>query len=70
MAEQQWLTVQRVKERFTAAGWPDSADTIRRRIDAGEFGARGEDWYRSESGYRYVRPAAVEAFLRRRKQAQ
>lgn len=66
----EWLTVQRVTDAVQAAGYPDSVDTIRRRIDAGEFGQRGEDWYRSESGYRFVQPAAVEAFIRRRREAQ
>ncbi|MFD0819330.1 hypothetical protein [Micromonospora zhanjiangensis] len=53
-------------DQVQAAGYPDSVDTIRRRVDRGEFGARGQDWYRSESGYRYVQPAAVHEFLRRR----
>lgn len=65
-----WLTVKRVAELVQAAGYPDSVDTIRRRVDAGEFGARGQDWYRSETGYRYVKPAAVEEFLRKRQDGQ
>lgn len=66
----EWLTVQRVTDLVQSAGYPDSVDTIRRRIDAGEFGQRGEDWYRSESGYRYVRPAAVESFIQSRRASQ
>lgn len=66
----EWLTVQQAAAMIQAAGYPDSVATIRRRIDAGRFGEQGEDWYRSESGYRFVRPAAVEAFIRRRKDAQ
>ncbi|WP_143194229.1 hypothetical protein [Micromonospora sp. CB01531] len=57
-------------ELVQAAGYPDSVDTIRRRVDSGEFGARGRDWYRSETGYRYVAPAAVEEFIRKRREAQ
>ena len=62
----EWLTVQQVAAMVQAAGYPDSVDTTRRRIDAGKFGSRGVDWYRAESGYRYVRPAAVKEFIRRR----
>jgi hypothetical protein len=65
-----WLTVKRVAELVKAAGYPDSTDTIRRRIDKGEFGVRGRDWYRSETGYRYVMPDAVDAFIRRRQQGE
>ncbi|MFI5852249.1 hypothetical protein ACIA7R_31240 [Micromonospora chalcea] len=65
-----WLTVKRVTELVQAAGYPDSVDTIRRRVDAGEFGARGDTWYRSETGYRYVRESAVREFLRRRTEGQ
>ncbi|MEU4594391.1 hypothetical protein [Micromonospora aurantiaca (nom. illeg.)] len=62
----EWLTVQQATALVRAAGYPDSVDTIRRRIDAGRFGEQGKDWYRAESGYRYVTPAAVEEFIRRR----
>ncbi|GGM14455.1 hypothetical protein [Micromonospora yangpuensis] len=65
----EWLTVQQVAEAVQAAGYPDSVHTIRRRIDAGRFGEQGKDWYRSESGYRFVRPDAVKAFIRRRRDA-
>jgi len=66
-----WLTVQQVTDLVRAAGYPDSVDTIRRRIDAGAFGERGKDWYRSETGYRLVRPAAVDRFITaRREQAE
>ncbi|MEU7771207.1 hypothetical protein AB0C44_07765 [Micromonospora taraxaci] len=63
----EWLTVQQATDLVQAAGYPDSADTIRRRIDGGKFGKQGEDWYRAESGYRYVTPAAVAEFIRKRK---
>lgn len=62
-----WLTVQQVTDLVRAAGYPDSVDTIRRRIDAGSFGQRGKDWYRTESGYRLVRPAAVDEFIAARR---
>lgn len=65
-----WLTVQQVTDIVRAAGYPDSVDTIRRRIDAGSFGKQGEDWYRTESGYRMVRHAAVSEFIARRRQAE
>ncbi|WP_431728261.1 hypothetical protein [Verrucosispora sp. TAA-831] len=66
----EWLTVQQVMDAVRAAGYPDKIDTLRRRIDGGHFGEQGKDWYRTESGYRMVAPAAVEAFLRRRQEAQ
>ncbi|SCL21566.1 hypothetical protein [Micromonospora inyonensis] len=62
-----WLTVKQVTDVVQAAGYPDKVDTIRRRVDAGKFGEQGQDWYRSESGYRFVRRAAVEEFIRRRR---
>lgn len=69
--EQQWLTVQQVAEAFRAAGYPDSSATLRRMIDADEFGSQGESWYRTErGGYRMVKRDAVEAFLQRRREGQ
>jgi predicted nucleic acid-binding Zn ribbon protein len=63
----EWLTVQQVADAFRAAGYPDSPATLRRMIDAGEFGAQGDGWYRTErGGYRMVKRSAVDAFLRRR----
>lgn len=68
MSEPQWLTVAKVKERLAAAGYPDSVDTIRRGVDAGDYGEEGVGWYRTErSGYRYVSPAAVDALIARRR---
>lgn len=60
------LTVQEVQERLREAGYPDSVDTIRRAIDRGTYGDEGRDWYRTETGYRMVRPAAVDAVIARR----
>lgn len=61
------LTVLEVQERLRAAGYTDSLDTIRRAIDRGVYGRRGTDWYRTESGYRMVRPTAVDALIERRR---
>ncbi|MFG1776588.1 helix-turn-helix domain-containing protein [Micromonospora sp. NPDC049048] len=67
----EWLTVQQVADAFRAAGYPDSAATLRRMIDAGEFGAQGDGWYRTErGGYRMVKRSAVDDFLRRRAEGQ
>jgi len=67
----EWLTIRQVVAAFEAAGYPDSVDTIRRRIDAGKFGQQGKDWFRAEeSGYRYVTPAAVAEFIRKRREGE
>lgn len=67
----EWLTVQQVADAFRAAGYPDSTATLRRMIDAGEFGAQGDGWYRTErGGYRMVKRSAVDDFLRRRAEGQ
>ncbi|MEV6801313.1 hypothetical protein AB0M91_23645 [Micromonospora rifamycinica] len=63
----EWLTVQQVTDAVRAAGYPDSAATLRRMIDAGDLGEQGTSWYRTErGGYRMVRRSAVEQFLQRR----
>lgn len=66
----EWLTVKQVVARLQAAGYDDKVDSVRRAIDAGHYGKRGEDWFRTESGYRKVSPAAVDAVIERRKQGQ
>lgn len=68
MAEPDWLTVHEVVERLRAAGYRDSAMTVRRMVDDGEFGQQGKDWYRTERGkYRMVAVAAVQALVTRRR---
>lgn len=64
------LTVAEVADRLAAAGYADKVDTIRRAIDKGTYGEQGTDWYRTESGYRMVRPAAVDAVIERRRAPQ
>ncbi|MFI2577674.1 hypothetical protein ACH5AJ_36375 [Streptomyces rochei] len=67
----EWLTVQQVTDAVRAAGYPDSAATLRRMIDGGDFGEQGTSWYRTErGGYRMVRRSAVEQFLQRRAEGQ
>ncbi len=71
MAATEWLTVQQVADEVHAAGYPDSPATLRRMIDAGDFGEQGTAWYRTErGGYRMVRRTAVEQFLKRRTTGQ
>lgn len=70
MTDKPWLTLQEVIARLAAAGYTDSRATVRRAIDAGRYGAEGKDWYRTDGGYRMVRPAAVEANIRRRRTPQ
>jgi hypothetical protein len=65
--EKPWWTIKDVVARLHAAGYTDSRDKVRRGIDAGHYGQQGEDWHISESGYRYVKPAAVEALIARRR---
>jgi molybdopterin-guanine dinucleotide biosynthesis protein len=68
VAEPDWLTVHGVVERLRAAGYRDSAMTVRRMVDDGEFGSQGKDWYRTERGkYRMVSAAAVQALVARRR---
>ncbi|MGW3888869.1 hypothetical protein ACWD69_09280 [Micromonospora chokoriensis] len=66
----EWLSARQATDLIQAAGYPDSLDTVRRRIDAGKFGEQGKDWYRAESGYRYVTPAAVAEFIRKRRDGE
>lgn len=66
-----WLTVKQVTAMLHAAGYPDSLDTVRRGIDAGDYGQQGADWYRTERGrYRMVAAAAVDRLIARRKHAE
>lgn len=67
-AEPDWLTVHEVVERLREAGYRDSAMTVRRMVDDGEFGQQGKDWYRTERGkYRMVAVTAVQALVSRRR---
>lgn len=67
-AEPVWLTVQQVVDRLRAAGYVDSPMTVRRMVDDGEFGPRGEAWYRTErGGYRMVTAAAVDRLVAKRR---
>jgi hypothetical protein len=62
-----WLTLGEVEAAMLAAGYHDSRQSIRRMIDAGQFGDEGRDWYRTETGKaRRVRRAAVTALIARR----
>lgn len=62
-----WLTVNEVIKRLRDAGYPDSPDTVRRGVDAGDYGTEGPDWYRTERGrYRMVRASAVDRVIARR----
>lgn len=70
MDKVKYLTVAQVAERLNAAGYPDKVDTIRRAIDRGVYGKQGDDWYRTESGYRMVKSSAVDALLERRRSGQ
>jgi hypothetical protein len=65
--DKRWLTLADVVARLREAGYDDSRDTVRRAIDAGQYGVEGADWYRTESGYRKVMPAAVDRLIARRK---
>jgi hypothetical protein len=66
--ERRWLTINQVVERLRAAGYDDTGATIRRMVDAGDFGKEGEGWYRTERGkYRMVAPAVVDALIARRR---
>lgn len=60
------LTVTEIQQRLRAAGYTDSLTKIRDHIDRGFYGTEGEDWYRTETGYRMVRPGAVDAVIARR----
>lgn len=68
VSEKPWLTIKEVVDLVREAGYTDSADTVRRAIDAGRYGAEGTDWHRTDSGYRMVTPAAVAANIQRRRQ--
>lgn len=68
MADKPWLTIREIVERLRDAGYTDSSDTVRRAIDAGRYGTQGTDWYRTDGGYRMVRPDAVEANIQRRRE--
>lgn len=60
----QWLTVNETVERFRAAGYPDSPQTIRRLVDEGKLAA-----YRTEDGgHRRVSAESVDQFLRARRE--
>lgn len=67
MGDAPYLRIAEVRARLAAAGYPDSDDTIRRAVDRGTYGVQGQDWYRSESGYRYVSSSAVDAVIARRR---
>lgn len=59
-----WLTVNETVERFRAAGYPDSPQTIRRLVDEGKLVS-----YRTEEGgHRRVSAASVDDFLRARRE--
>jgi hypothetical protein len=59
-----WLKISEVVERLHMAGYADSEAKIRRDIDRGIYGERGRDWYADKSsGYRYVRPEAVDRVI-------
>jgi hypothetical protein len=68
VSDKPWLTIKEVVDLVRAAGYTDSADTVRRAIDVGRYGTEGKDWYRTDSGYRMVTPAAVAANIERRRQ--
>lgn len=65
--EKPYLTIGKAVARLHKAGYGDTADQVRAAIDKGVYGAEGRDWYRTESGYRMVRPAAVDAVIARRR---
>ena len=72
VSESGYLTISQVRDRLIAAGYHDSAQTIRRLIAHGKLGKEGAEdgWYRTElGGYRMVSPAAVDRLIaeRRRK---
>jgi hypothetical protein len=63
VSRERWLSLGEVVDRIRAAGYDDSRQTVRRLIDAGQFGQT----YRTEAGgHRKVQESAVEEFLRRR----
>lgn len=68
MVEPDWLTVHEVVGELRSAGYRDSAMTVRRMVDDGEFGEQGKDWYRTERGrYRMVARSAVQALIANRR---
>lgn len=67
MGDPPYLKISEVRARLAAAGYPDSVDTIRRDLDRGTYGVQGQDWYRADSGYRYVSSSAVDAVIARRR---
>lgn len=73
VAESGYLTIKQVRDRLVAAGYNDSAQTIRRLIANGKLGKEGapDGWYRTElGGYRMVSVVAVDRLIAaRRKQA-
>ncbi|MFC6017826.1 NUDIX domain-containing protein [Plantactinospora solaniradicis] len=67
-AQPGYLTISQVHTRLRDAGFTDSTQTIRRLIDDGQFGAEGEDWYRTErGGYRMISIGAVDRLIGRRR---
>ncbi len=60
-----WLTMGEVMARIRAAGLPDSADTIRRMVDAGQLKAYRQ---RDGRGHRRISAASVDELIRRRTQ--
>lgn len=66
-----YLTIKQVRDRLVAAGFNDSAQTIRRLLTAGKLGAEGVDWYRTEIGrYRMVSADAVDRLIASRRGGQ
>jgi hypothetical protein len=61
------LTVTEIQQRLRAAGYTDSLTKIRDHIDRGFYGVEGQDWYRTDTGYRMVLPSAVDAVIARRR---
>lgn len=66
-----YITIGAVVARLHDAGYGDTIGAVRAAIDRGVYGEQGIDWYRAESGYRMVRPAAVDRVVagRRRRRA-
>jgi hypothetical protein len=64
--EKTWLKVSEVAARLREAGYTDSLDTIRRGVDRGHYGDKGTGWYVTDTGYRMVSSAAVDALISRR----
>lgn len=63
-----YLTIGEVAARLRDAGYGDTMGMVRAAIDRGVYGEQGIDWYRAESGYRMVRPAAVDRVIAGRRQ--